>query len=157
MTLVLKCWAHGYDKQGVARPRCSDALPAPASMTAGWLLIGLAFSSSAHAAVGIGPSSSASIRISVSVAPQYSLRTTARSTRVGVKRGGPDRFCLETNGLALQLPVMLIWKPDEGSAGVQAAMGKTVEVPPCGAPVAIAPAVEGADQRVSGMLIVRPE
>ena len=126
--------------------------------SAGWLLVGLAFSGSTHAAPEMGPTSSATIRISVSVASRYALRGAVGSSQIGLTSADPGRFCLKTNTLALQLPVMLIWPSGHGSStSGRAAKEIAIEVPPCGALGEMTPAVGRGDQPASGMLIVRPE
>jgi hypothetical protein len=161
MTRDIKRWAHGYGELEIARSGCPEVAPAPGRKSAGWLLIVLAFSGSAHAAPDAGPTSAASIKISVSVAPRYTLRAAAAaagSSQVGLERAEPGRFCLKTNALALQLPVMLVWQSGhEGSASGPAAKEKAVEVPPCDAPGEMTLEVGRVDQLASGMLIVRPE
>lgn len=158
MTWNAKRWAISYAMLGTIRLGGPKALQAPAWKSAGWLLIGLAFSGSAHAAPEMGPSSSASIRITVSVASRYGLRPTAGTLNVRLKHADPSQFCLETNVTTPHLPIMLIWLPEhEVSASGMIAKENTVEVPPCGAHRAMFQAVGRRDHVASGMLIVRPE
>lgn len=158
MAWDIKRWTIGYRMPGTTRPGGSKALrPLPWKL-AGCLLIGLAFSGSARAAAEMGPSSSASIRISVSVAPRYALRLATAASPVRLQHVEPSQFCLETNAIALHLPVMLIWLPGHAvSPSGPTARDNTVEVLPCGSHPGMVQAVSQPDQLTSGMLIVRPE
>ena len=158
MAWNIKRWAIGYGMLGTFRLGGPKAFHAPAWKSAAWVLIGLAFSRSAHAAPEMGPSSSASIRISMSVAPRYALRPATGTLNVRLKHADPSQFCLETNVTTPHLPVMLIWLPEhEVSASGLIAKENTVEVPPCGAHRGMFQAVSRRNQVASGMLIVRPE
>lgn len=158
MTWNAKRWAISYALLGTIRLVRPKALQEPIWKSAGWLLIGLAFSGSAHAAPEMGPSSSASIRITLSVASRYALRPTVGTLNVRLKHADPGQFCLETNATTLHLPVMLIWLPEHEVSGTGlTAKENMTEVLPCGAHRAEIKAVGPRDHVASGMLIVRSE
>lgn len=157
MTWDIKRWSFGCRMPGTTRLGGPKAWQPPAWKSVGWFLLSLVFSGSAHAAPEMGPSSSASIRISVSAAARYALRLAAGTSHLRLNHGDPSQFCLETNAIIPQLPVMLISKPEHASASGLTAQDKPVEVPPCGTRGAMVPAIGTRDQVASGMLIVRPE
>ena len=117
----------------------------------------VACSAPTHAKSETGSSSSASVNISVSVALQHRLRPAGSlSPPDGLKRAGSGRYCLETNGQAPLLPVMVIWPTSRDARNGPGSNGERVaEIAACGVPQTIAVAQDGGI--ASSAVIVRPE
>lgn len=149
-------WTRGGGKTAELGPRRRRNGPG-ARRSVAWYLASLAICSApALAKADAGTSSSASIRISVSVAAHHQLRAAMEPSTDGLKRAGPGLYCIETNGQAMPLPVMLVWpvardaSTSQGSGEEQAA-----EVPACGAPHG--KAIVRGETLASPAVIVRPE
>jgi len=129
---------------------------------AGWrlawpVLYLVAFAEPVQASADAGASSSASMRISVSVAPRNWLGAAGDSAPSNdLKQAGSGSYCIETNGQAMPLPVMLVWPvARDASTSLASSEENAAELPPCGAPQATA-AVPG-ERPFSAVVLVRPE
>jgi hypothetical protein len=113
----LEHWEPHSSRLGAARPEHGRSTPITGRRRAAWLAAAFLACSGPVWANDDPSSSSASIDISVSVASRHWLEASDQpAPSIGSKRSGTARFCIGTNGRAMELPVMLVWTPSLGGA-----------------------------------------
>lgn len=124
-------------------------LRVPAQL-AGVAFVALLLTGPAPARAEIGPTSSASVDIHVSVAPKFGLRVNTRQAKDTAASG---RYCIETNGKPVALPILLI----QSGAGQSADTGQLL--PWCGSESSVAGgnSEPSAGGRAPRLFIIRPE
>jgi hypothetical protein len=140
-------WVPGrftFSGKGRAAVRAA-AWPAAASTA----FLALLLTGPAPARAEIGPTSSASVGIQISVAPKFGLASRPQAMASGFS----GRYCIDTNGERMALPILLI----QSSPGQSREASEPLPWCRPEGSAAVGNAERDAGDRVSSLLIIRPE